>query len=104
MGRQRGAIERFQPTGLSTAYQLLPQMLKKAGYKTHAVGKWHLGYCNKDFLPTRWELIFVFVFLQILDFLDGVLTLSSECTSSQLTTDQGNRIGRTNEKNSKKPS
>jgi len=53
MGRQRGAIERFQPTGLSTRYKLLPQMLKKAGYRTHAVGKWHLGYCNNDFLPTR---------------------------------------------------
>ena len=34
MGRQRGAIERFQPTGLSTKYELLPQMLKKAGYDT----------------------------------------------------------------------
>ena len=28
MRRQRGAIERFQPTGLSTNFQLLPQMLK----------------------------------------------------------------------------
>ena len=53
MGRQRGAIERFSPTGLSTSFPLLPQMLKKAGYKTHAVGKWHLGYCNEDYLPTR---------------------------------------------------
>eukprot|EP00090_Calanus_glacialis_P001505 TRINITY_DN11078_c0_g1_i1.p1 TRINITY_DN11078_c0_g1~~TRINITY_DN11078_c0_g1_i1.p1 ORF type:complete len:485 (-),score=87.39 TRINITY_DN11078_c0_g1_i1:134-1588(-) len=53
MGRQRGAIERFQPTGLSTKYELLPQMLKRAGYSTNAVGKWHLGYCNEDFLPTR---------------------------------------------------
>jgi len=53
MGRQRGSIERFQPTGLSTKYQLLPQLLKKVGYSTHAVGKWHLGYCSKHFLPTR---------------------------------------------------
>jgi len=53
MGRQRGAVERFHPTGLSTKYELLPQMLKVAGYTTHAVGKWHLGYCNNDYLPTR---------------------------------------------------
>ena len=30
--RQRGAIERFQPTGLSTSIPLLPQLLKPAGY------------------------------------------------------------------------
>lgn len=53
MGRQRGAIERFHPTGLDPTITLLPQMLKTAGYKTHAVGKWHLGYCNEDYLPTR---------------------------------------------------
>ena len=87
MGRQRGAIERFQPTGLSTKYGLLPQMLKKAGYKTHAVGKWHLGYHNEDFLPTRLESR-----KNILYFLDGALTLSSECTSNQHTTDQGKRM------------
>lgn len=53
MGRQRGAIERFQPTGLSTKYKILPEYLKAAGYKTHAIGKWHLGFCNNDYLPTR---------------------------------------------------
>lgn len=53
MGRQRGAIERYQPTGLSTKYPLLSERLKEAGYATHAVGKWHLGYCNEKYLPTR---------------------------------------------------
>ncbi|XP_067950758.1 arylsulfatase B-like [Watersipora subatra] len=32
---------------------LLSQRLKKAGYKTHALGKWHLGFCNWDCTPTR---------------------------------------------------
>jgi len=52
-GNQRGAVERYQPTGLPTEYTLLPQRLKEAGYATHAVGKWHLGYCNIKYFPTR---------------------------------------------------
>merc|ERR1719347_2069332 len=54
LGMQRGAVERFQPNGLNTSYKLLPEILKEANYKTHAVrnvGKWHLGYCHKDYLP-----------------------------------------------------
>ena len=53
LGRQRGAIERFQPTGLNTTYSLLPQHLQAAGYRTHLVGKWHLGYCHPDYLPNN---------------------------------------------------
>ncbi|CAG5124531.1 unnamed protein product, partial [Candidula unifasciata] len=29
-----------------------PQVLKQHGYKTHAVGKWHLGFCNWGCTPT----------------------------------------------------
>lgn len=53
MGVQRGNIEKYQPAGLSLKYKLLPEYLKKAGYVTHAIGKWHLGYCHEDYLPTR---------------------------------------------------
>ena len=37
IGLQRGAIERFQATGLNTSIQILPQFLKAAGYKNHLV-------------------------------------------------------------------
>ena len=48
---QRGAIERWQPTGLNKSIPILPQFLKTGGYKNYLVGKWHLGYCDEDFLP-----------------------------------------------------
>ena len=47
------AIERFQPVGLNTSHRLLPELLLEAGYATHLVGKWHLGYCHPDYLPTN---------------------------------------------------
>ena len=76
IGMQRGAIERcsmsmshchsqliscslvtrFQPDGLNTSLKLLPSYLQEAGYATHAVGKWHLGYCHPDYLPTRFYI------------------------------------------------
>jgi len=52
-GMQRGAVERFQPDGLNTSLKILPEYLKDAGYATHAVGKWHLGYCHPSYLPTN---------------------------------------------------
>ena len=38
--------------GLPLEFTLLPDVLKKHGYRTHIVGKWHLGHYKRTYLPT----------------------------------------------------
>ena len=42
----------IQPTGLDHRLTLLPELLAEAGYTSHLVGKWHLGFCHPAYLPT----------------------------------------------------
>ena len=51
-GMQSSVIFGPERWGLGLNETLLPQYLKKQGYKTHAVGKWHLGYYAKEYTPT----------------------------------------------------
>ncbi|XP_066957754.1 arylsulfatase B-like isoform X2 [Macrobrachium rosenbergii] len=52
IGRQKSTLRPSEPTGLTLNATLLPQALRDAGYSTHAVGKWHLGYCSWAYTPT----------------------------------------------------
>ncbi|ESO91397.1 hypothetical protein LOTGIDRAFT_105309 [Lottia gigantea] len=51
-GFQHFVLGAYQNVCLPLDLTLLPQQMKKAGYATHAVGKWHLGFCNWNCTPT----------------------------------------------------
>ncbi|GFY77320.1 arylsulfatase B [Trichonephila inaurata madagascariensis] len=51
-GLQSSALKSGDPAGLPLDVMIMPEHLKNKGYKTHIVGKWHLGYSKKDYTPT----------------------------------------------------
>ncbi|XP_068231884.1 arylsulfatase B-like [Palaemon carinicauda] len=51
MGLQKGVIKPPEPMGVPLRLKMLPKFLKDVGYQTHAIGKWHLGFCSKDYTP-----------------------------------------------------
>ncbi|XP_066950764.1 uncharacterized protein [Macrobrachium rosenbergii] len=53
MGMQKGALNPLDPQGLPLSNKLLPKLLKKYGYTTHIIGKWHLGFCSWQYTPTK---------------------------------------------------
>nr|XP_006819264.1 PREDICTED: arylsulfatase B-like [Saccoglossus kowalevskii] len=52
-GNQHQFLFNLHPAGLPLEYKILPERLKDVGYLTHAIGKWHLGFCKEDYLPTK---------------------------------------------------
>ena len=46
-------IEVDHPYGVPAREVFLPELLRRAGYTTSAVGKWHLGTCDEGYLPTE---------------------------------------------------
>ena len=52
-GNQYLPIRSLQPAGVPIKFNFLSQYLKDLGYSTHGVGKWHMGYCSPEYLPTQ---------------------------------------------------
>ncbi|XGW31628.1 hypothetical protein V3C99_010076 [Haemonchus contortus] len=52
VGTQNGVFLHMEPSGVPLLFPFLPENLRSLGYSTYLVGKWHLGYCRKEFLPT----------------------------------------------------
>ncbi|CAG0888292.1 unnamed protein product [Cyprideis torosa] len=50
-GMQHEVIYADNPYGLPLQYKLLPEYLRDLGYSTHAIGKWHLGFFRRTYLP-----------------------------------------------------
>ena len=51
IGLQQGVIGVAEDRAIPSHFTLLPQYFKNLGYKTHAVGKWHLGHSRSIMLP-----------------------------------------------------
>jgi len=52
-GLQVGVVRPWADYGLPLTERTLPQGLKEAGYQTSIVGKWHLGFVTREYLPTQ---------------------------------------------------
>ena len=51
-GMQHGVLRAGEPHGVPVKFKFMPEFFNLLGYSSHAVGKWHLGYSRKQFLPT----------------------------------------------------
>ena len=51
-GFQSGVLEPRKAYGLPLNETLVPQLLRSAGWATHAIGKWHLGFYRWEHTPT----------------------------------------------------
>ena len=52
-GMQSGVLVGAAPYALPLKHKLLPQYLNDLGYKSIAIGKWHLGSHSANYTPTQ---------------------------------------------------
>ena len=52
IGMQYGVVDTANSWGLNLNETTLAEVLSDSGYKTHIIGKWHLGHCNPHYLPS----------------------------------------------------
>ena len=52
-GLQHGVIWPAQPNGLPLNETTIAEHLRTAGFATHAVGKWHVGFFERAYTPLR---------------------------------------------------
>ncbi|EEC06521.1 arylsulfatase B, putative, partial [Ixodes scapularis] len=50
---QHSVIKPAEPWALPLDYTLMPEYFRRLGYKTHMVGKWHLGYYDRKYVPLK---------------------------------------------------
>ncbi|GAB0091259.1 hypothetical protein DMENIID0001_060770 [Sergentomyia squamirostris] len=53
LGLQAASLDNDESAGLSQSEKLMPEYFQEAGYKTHLVGKWHLGFHQRVLSPTK---------------------------------------------------
>ena len=53
VGLQHGVIRDAVPDALPVNETTLPKLLSAAGYRTVALGKWHLGFMQPQYTPER---------------------------------------------------
>ena len=52
-GLQHGIIWPTQANALPSNETTIAEKLKESGYRTHLIGKWHLGFYRREHIPTR---------------------------------------------------
>ena len=52
IGMQFGVVAPDNSWGMNLNETTIAEVLSDEGYKTHVVGKWHLGHCSPRYLPT----------------------------------------------------